>query len=303
MKKLFLFASILAGLSTHAQLGVGTILPHASAQLEITATDKGVLLPRMDATQRLAIPDPVEGLLVYQTSSPEGFYYYDGTEWTTIAQEQEIIAPGTVVAYAGNTAPEGWMLCSGAAISRSTFPELFATIGTSFGAGNGTSTFNIPDLRGRAVFGLDDMGGVAANRLTTTFGISGTQMGAKGGSAKTEMSINGMPSHAHDFTGQSVTTSTNSHSHIYNDAYYAENFSGGTGNNSRIGNVNNTDYDNNFYWRTNSNTHSTGPSSINSGSTSHTHTFTATGNISNTGSGTTFDVLNPGIALNYIIKL
>lgn len=304
MKKLFLFASILTGIATNAQMGIGTIAPHTSAQLEVSSEGKGALLPRMNETQRLAIQSPAEGLVVYQTSTPEGFYYYDGTDWTNIATEEDnSISAGTIVAYAGATAPDGWMLCSGIAISRSTHATLFAAIGTTYGVGNGSTTFNLPDLRGRTIFGRDNMDGTAADRLTSTFGIDGTTLGAKGGLPYTSLATTNMASHNHTFTGSQVSTNTLSHTHSYEDAYYAERGSGGYGNNARVGNVGNTDNDNSFYWRTNSNTHSQGASSINSGTTSHSHTLNATGTISNTGSGNSFEVINPGIIVNYIIKL
>ncbi|MDT9105773.1 phage tail protein, partial [Escherichia coli] len=77
---------------------------------------------------------------------------------------------GTVLDFAGTTAPNGWLMCYGQAVSRTTYPNLFAAVGTTFGAGDGATTFNLPDARGRAVIGKDDMGGAAANRVTTAGG-------------------------------------------------------------------------------------------------------------------------------------
>ena len=54
---------------------------------------------------------------------------------------------GTINAFGGSTAPEGWLLCQGQAISRTTYADLFAVTGTAFGAGDGSTTFNIPDMR------------------------------------------------------------------------------------------------------------------------------------------------------------
>ena len=61
---------------------------------------------------------------------------------------------GCIQAYGAATAPEGWLICNGAAVSRTTYAALFAVIGTSFGAGDGTTTFNIPDLREATVKGV-----------------------------------------------------------------------------------------------------------------------------------------------------
>jgi microcystin-dependent protein len=90
---------------------------------------------------------------------------------------------GIISPYAGSAAPSGWLLCYGQAVSRTTYAGLFATIGTDFGAGDASTTFNVPDFRGRAPFGKDDMGGSAANRITNAVsGITGTTLGASGGS-------------------------------------------------------------------------------------------------------------------------
>jgi hypothetical protein len=66
-------------------LGIGTSTPSSSAILELNSTSSGVLLPRMTDTQRLAIATPAVGLLVYQTNTPSGFYYYDGTSWVLLS--------------------------------------------------------------------------------------------------------------------------------------------------------------------------------------------------------------------------
>lgn len=76
----------------------------------------------------------------------------------------ETVAPGVVAFYSKITAPTGWLKANGAAVSRTTYSALFAAIGTAFGVGNGTTTFNIPDLRGVFIRGLDDGRGVDAGR-------------------------------------------------------------------------------------------------------------------------------------------
>lgn len=71
---------------------------------------------------------------------------------------------GEVAAFARNTAPDGWLVCNGQAVSRTTYARLFAAIGTTFGAGNGSSTFNVPDLRGEFIRGWDMGRGVDVSR-------------------------------------------------------------------------------------------------------------------------------------------
>ncbi|RCK24598.1 hypothetical protein TH8_13540 [Thalassospira profundimaris] len=75
---------------------------------------------------------------------------------------------GTVSAFAMPTAPEGWLVCDGSAISRTDYADLFATIGTLWGHGDQVSTFNLPDLRGEFVRGFDAGRGVDDGRLFAT---------------------------------------------------------------------------------------------------------------------------------------
>ncbi|MCI0998965.1 tail fiber protein [Ochrobactrum sp. C6C9] len=117
---------------------------------------------------------------------------------------------GEVKTFAGDTAPQGWLLCYGQAVSRTTYSALFAVIGTSFGAGDNGSTFNIPDLRGRIAVGRDDMGGPAANRLTAAgSGIAATTLGATGGAQNVVLSEGQMPFHSHGGS----TTVAGDHAH------------------------------------------------------------------------------------------
>lgn len=71
---------------------------------------------------------------------------------------------GTMTYFAMDTAPTGWLKANGAAVSRTTYASLFAAIGTTFGAGNGSTTFNLPDLRGEFIRGWDDGRGVDSGR-------------------------------------------------------------------------------------------------------------------------------------------
>jgi microcystin-dependent protein len=100
--------------------------------------------------------------------------------------------------YAGSTAPTDWLLCYGQAISRTTYADLFAVVSTTYGAGDGSTTFNLPDLRGRVVAGEDDMGGTSANRLTNqSGGVDGDVLGAAGGSETHTLTTAQLASHTH----------------------------------------------------------------------------------------------------------
>jgi len=102
---------------------------------------------------------------------------------------------GMLMPYAGASAPTGWLLCYGQAISRTTYADLFAVVGTTYGNGDGSTTFNLPDLRGRVVAGKDDMGGSSANRLTSA--LNGDSLGAAGGDEEHTLSTAQMPAHRH----------------------------------------------------------------------------------------------------------
>jgi microcystin-dependent protein len=116
-----------------------------------------------------------------------------GTGWTAL-----LTAPpnfgriiGELIPIAGTSLPPLCVWPNGQNLSRSAYAALFSAVGTTFGAGDGSTTFGTPDLRGRALFGRDNLGGTAANRITAgNSGIAGTTLGAGGGDER-------MPSHNH----------------------------------------------------------------------------------------------------------
>lgn len=84
-------------------------------------------------------------------------------------EARQLAPAGQVAFFAGNTAPAGWLKANGAAISRTAYADLFAYLGTTFGAGDGFNTFNLPDLRGEFLRGWDDGRGVDSGRGFGTF--------------------------------------------------------------------------------------------------------------------------------------
>lgn len=115
---------------------------------------------------------------------------------------------GAIMDYGGAAAPSGWLLCFGQAVSRATYVALFTAIGTAYGVGDGTTTFNVPDFRGRVSAGQDDMGGVSANRLTTAGGLDGDVLGGAGGAETIALALANLAAHTH--TGPS-------HTHTFSD--------------------------------------------------------------------------------------
>lgn len=105
---------------------------------------------------------------------------------------------GDIKPNASAAIPAGWLACGGQAVSRTTYAALFLALGTLYGVGDGATTFNLPDCRGRALFGKDDLGGTAANRLTVgVSGVAGVTLGAVGGGEGVTLASSEMPSHTH----------------------------------------------------------------------------------------------------------
>lgn len=107
---------------------------------------------------------------------------------------------GSLQIWGTDTPPSGWLLCYGQAVSRTTYAYLFAIIGTTFGVGNGSTTFNLPDLRGRTPLGKDNMGGVSANRVTHA---NADSIGGAEGAESHALSIAELASHKHALRGTS----------------------------------------------------------------------------------------------------
>jgi hypothetical protein len=139
---------------------------------------------------------------------------FDGTANISLPLE---IHPGAIVAFARTTAPAGWLKANGAAVSRATYAGLFAAIGTTFGVGDGSTTFNLPDLRGEFVRGWDDGRGVDIAR---TFGSAQTHQ---------------LQEHNHGGAGQLGNVAGGSGEYVFNGATggaspIGENYTPTTGN-------------------------------------------------------------------------
>jgi len=109
----------------------------------------------------------------------------------------EIIPSGFIGPFAGNTAPSGWILCGGQEVSRSAFSSLFSAIGTTFGIGDGSTTFNVPDLRDRFPLGDRNQGQPDAERVNNF----NSSVGDSGGQDQHQLTEAEMPSHSHEATG------------------------------------------------------------------------------------------------------
>ena len=131
-----------------------------------------------------------------------------------IYQANNSLPVGTIISYSGSDLPENWLLCNGQEISRSDYSNLFNVIGTIYGEGNGSTTFNIPDLTGR-----------------TAIGVNGIyKLASKGGESTHKLTTAEMPSHNHgifdstenvDFLGR--VTKAGSASGNYSGQWYFKN--------------------------------------------------------------------------------
>lgn len=192
-----------------------------------------------------------------------------------------------VIDYAGATEPTGWLFCYGQAVSRSTYADLFTIIGTLYGAGDGSTTFNLPDLRGRVVAGKDNMGGTSASRLTgsPTGGVTGNTLGNSGGLQGHVLTEAQLATHDHAITVASANV---------NGTLYGVSTSGASGSSPT---------------RMKAGTGSIGEAIVNgNGSEGITGTFTITGDhthtatAANAGSGSSHNNVQPTFILNKIIK-
>jgi microcystin-dependent protein len=174
--------------------------------------------------------------------------------------------PGSVLEYAGTTAPVGYLMATGQAVSRTAYAKLFAAIGTTFGVGDGSTTFNVPDRRGRVSVGTDGGSG----RLSTIAALA--NIGGIGGEQQHTLSIAEMP--VITPTG-SVTVSYPAHT--YSLPTQSVGVAGGTGATVFVATT------------TPSSTSPPGPQSFGL-------------SINGFGSGNAHNVVQPSIAMNFIIK-
>lgn len=135
----------------------------------------------------------------------------DGISRAYLLQVLSAIAatpPGTIAPFAGDevSLPAGWLICDGSEVSRLTYANLFDAIGIAHGAGNGTTTFNLPDMRGRVAVGMDSMGSQgSANRVTNA---QADIVGGTFGSETHQLIVAELPPHTHPYNDKYVGADT-----------------------------------------------------------------------------------------------
>ena len=185
-------------------------------------------------------------------------------EWST---ETDLCPVGSIIMYGAAAAPTNWLLCDGSAVNRTTYADLFSAIGTTYGAGNGSSTFNVPNLQGVFPAGYD---GGSSYALAATGGATTDTPTLSGTNAGTTLTSSQIPAHTHG----GVTTGWPSGS-----------WTGGTGATQTAIDASGLSV---ASGSVNLSLENTG------GGSSHTHTWT--------GTSSAVDILPPYLVFNYIIK-
>jgi microcystin-dependent protein len=200
-------ASVVGSPQWGVAVGQETNVFSNEATCVVGGTAKSCTLGSVGNAQRITPPDLCTIYLADGGATDCSTYIKGCTPGIRTVGAGAVVA-GTVVPYAGTAAPEGWLLCDGSAVSRTTYAALFAAIGISHGLGDGVNTFNLPDYRGRFLRGADLAAGRdpdAGSRTAMNFGGStGDNVGSVQGVA-TSMPVNAL-----------TTDVTGSHQHWVN---------------------------------------------------------------------------------------
>jgi microcystin-dependent protein len=153
-----------------------------NAQGSVTATQGSVVTHAAATTSVHGITDTSN--LVYTNNATLGSVSLIAGTVSDLSTDERFNPTGAVLSFAGTAAPSGYLLCDGSAVDRTTYSDLYSTIGTAYGNGNGSTTFNVPDLSTRMPIGTGN----------------GRTEGDSGGEENVTLTTNQMPQHTHSVT-------------------------------------------------------------------------------------------------------
>jgi microcystin-dependent protein len=246
-------------------------VPHTTSGATVTLNVDGLGGKPLRSAPGVELPS---GVMVQGTPYVATYNNVDGAWYLQGYTINPYIIPiGGLMPYLGATAPNSaFVLPFGQAISRTTYATLFALVGTTFGAGDGSTTFNVLDLRGRGIFGQDNMGGSAAGRITVAGGnFDGTVLGGTGGAQNHTLLQGELPAFKPAIT---ITDPGHSHTVTAGDVSGSANVGGSNFGVQNIGHI-----------------------------TSTATTGITAALASNLGNGNAMTVLNPAMTLPYILRV
>lgn len=212
------FGKVAVGSSTiEADSTRDTLTLEAGNNITLTAdtTNDKVTIAASSVVAQELTQTQYDALTSTQKNSDTIYFINDDgldSEYTIVSDSVPI---GAIQAYGGSTAPYGWLICDGSAVSRTTYSALFSVIGTTYGTGNGSTTFNLPDLKGRTLVGVGNSGATGATSHT---------LGQKAGEETHALNQTELPSHSHTVmldTDYVSGGATDVHAGSRNDPYCA----------------------------------------------------------------------------------
>lgn len=191
----------------YGQIGIGTETPHASAVLEIQATDKGIYLPSMTSLERQNLSTPATGLIVYDLTTST-FWIKTATAWRALIDSATNTGVGVIVAFATATPPNGWLTLNGDSVLASAYPSLAAYYPSWVSGGY----IRLPDYRGYFLRGA----GVNASNASVIGSSPGNAQLDQSARPNTNFTTTSSGAHIHG--GSATSTANGSHAHTVQDA-------------------------------------------------------------------------------------
>ncbi|MFO0618969.1 MAG: tail fiber protein [Polyangiaceae bacterium] len=192
------------------------------------------------------------------------------------ALDARTVPAGTIIAFGGNSIPAGWIACDGQEVDRADYPDLFDAIGVTYGEGDSTTTFNVPDLRGRDVVGAGQGAGLTNRALA-----------AKGGAESTTLVQANLAPHTHGVNETPHTHSATAAAHTHTNTAGMSLLTAGQSTYQLAAGAN----------------YGIGPATLNNATPAISVSFASTGiTLQSTGNGQPFERMQPFVVLRYLIK-